>query len=276
MSTTEIANRILEAYKSGIPIAPVRTEVSGVTAAYAVQRATCDAWIRAGRKPAGSKIGLTSKAVQEQLGVHEPDYGALFSDMILKSGAHIEPHKVLQPRVEPEVAFVLKTDLIGEKLTAEQVIGATDYVVPAVEVCGSRIKGWDIRLEDTVADNASSGLVVLGAQRSKPVLKELADLAVQVRINGSVNAEGRGLSGKSRQCRSLARRRLDPTRQSPPRGRCCYERGLGQDVARRSRKQFRRGLRRVRIGIGSLRSASGQHWSSATLGSLSAAREQNR
>ncbi len=194
MSAAEIANRILEAYKSGVPIAPVRTEVSGLAAAYAVQRATFDAWLKAGRKPAGHKIGLTSNAVQEQLGVHEPDYGALFGDMILENGAHIGPRAVLQPRVEPEVAFVLKTDLAGENLTADQVIAATDYVVPAVEVCGSRIKGWDIRFEDTVADNASSGLVVLGIRKSKPALAELADLQVQVRVNGSVNAEGRGVA----------------------------------------------------------------------------------
>jgi 2-keto-4-pentenoate hydratase len=101
---------------------------------------------------------------------------------------------VLQPRVEPEVAFVLKTDLVGENLSADQVITATDYVVPAVEVCGSRIKAWDIRFEDTVADNASSGLVVLGGRKWKPASAELADIQVQVRLNGSVNAEGRGVA----------------------------------------------------------------------------------
>jgi 2-keto-4-pentenoate hydratase len=192
MSAAEIANRILKAYESGVPIAPVRTEISGLAAAYAVQRATFDAWVKAGRKPTGHKIGLTSKAVQEQLGVHEPDYGVLFSDMILENGAHIGPRAVLQPRVEPEVAFVLKTDLVGENLTGDQVVSATDYVVPAVEVCGSRIKGWDIRFEDTVADNASSGLVVLGSQRWQPVLAKLTDVEVLVRINGAVSAEGRG------------------------------------------------------------------------------------
>jgi 2-keto-4-pentenoate hydratase len=192
MSAAEIANRILEVYESGVPIAPVRTEVSGLAAAYAVQRATFDAWVKAGRKPAGHKIGLTSRAVQEQLGVHEPDYGVLFSDIILENGAHIDPRAVLQPRVEPEVAFVLKTDLVGENLTADQVVAATDYVVPAVEVCGSRIKGWDIRFEDTVADNASSGLVVLGSRKWKPDLAQLADLHVKVRLNGTINAEGRG------------------------------------------------------------------------------------
>jgi 2-keto-4-pentenoate hydratase len=148
--------------------------------------------VKAGRKPAGHKIGLTSKAVQEQLGVHEPDYGALFRDMIVENGAHIGQRAVLQPRVEPEVAFVLKADLVGENLTADQVVTATDYVVPAVEVCGSRTKGWDIHFEDTVADNASSGLVVLGSQRWQPVLAKLTDVEVLVRINGAVSAEGRG------------------------------------------------------------------------------------
>ena len=165
MTTAEIAKRILRAYETRIPIDPVRMDVSGLAAAYAVQRATYDVWVGAGRKPVGHKIGLTSKAVQEQLGVHEPDYGALFADMVLQSGAVIEPRAVLQPRIEPEVAFLLKADLAGENLTPDAVMAATDYVVPAVEICGSRIKGWDIRLEDTIADNASSGLVVLGSKK---------------------------------------------------------------------------------------------------------------
>jgi 2-keto-4-pentenoate hydratase len=192
MTDTEVANRILNAYETGIPIAPVRSEISGLAAAYAVQRATYNAWVKAGRKPAGHKIGLTSKAVQEQLGVHEPDYGVLFSDVILGNGARIGQRAVLQPRVEPEIAFVLKTDLIGESLTAEEVIGATNYVVPAVEVCGSRVKAWDIRFEDTVADNASSGLVILGDQKHKPFLAKLADVTVQMRLNGAISTEGRG------------------------------------------------------------------------------------
>ena len=192
MTTNEIANRILRAYETGEPIAPVRSEISGLAAAYAVQRATFDVWVKSGRKPAGHKIGLTSKAVQDQLGVKEPDYGTLFSDMILASGAQITPQAVLQPRIEPEVAFQLKADLAGVSVTAEDVIAATDYVVPAVEVCGSRIKGWDIRLEDTIADNASSGLVVLGTPKHRPAIAHLAEVAVQVRNGDTVCAEGKG------------------------------------------------------------------------------------
>ncbi len=192
MTATDIANRILRAYETGEPIAPVRTEISGLAAAYAVQRATYDTWIKAGRKPAGHKIGLTSKAVQDQLGVSEPDYGALFSDMIVTSGVQITPQAVLQPRIEPEVAFVLKADLAGTNVTAEDVIAATEYVVPAVEVCGSRIKNWDIKFEDTIADNASSGLVVLGTRKHNPVLADLADITVHVRNGDILCAEGKG------------------------------------------------------------------------------------
>jgi 2-keto-4-pentenoate hydratase len=188
----DIAKRILQAYKTGEPIAPVRGEVSGLAAAYTVQQATVDAWVKAGRGPAGHKIGLTSRAVQDQLGVKEPDYGMLFQDMILESGARIAPRAVMQPRIEPEVAFILKADLVGEQVTAEQVIAATDYVLPAVEVCGSRIKGWDIHFEDTIADNASSGLVVLGTKKHKPVLADLAEIVVQVRRADVICAEGKG------------------------------------------------------------------------------------
>ena len=192
MTTAEIANRILRAYETRVPIDPVRTDVKGLAAAYAVQRATYEVWVGAGRKPAGHKIGLTSKAVQEQLGVHDPDFGALFSDMVLQSGAVIEPRAVLQPRIEPEVAFLLKADLAGDDLTPDAVMAATDYVVPAVEICGSRIKGWDIRLEDTISDNASSGLVVLGSRKQKPKLADLAEIAVQVQLNEVTVADGRG------------------------------------------------------------------------------------
>jgi len=192
MITMEIANRILRAYETGEPIAPVRDEISGLAAAYAVQRATLDVWVKAGRKPAGHKIGLTSKAVQDQLGVREPDYGTLLGDMILESGAQIAPQAVLQPRIEPEVAFMLKADIEGSKVTADDVIAATDYVMAAVEVCGSRIRGWDIRFEDTIADNASSGLVVVGTKRHKPVHAQLAEVAVRVRKDDTVCAEGKG------------------------------------------------------------------------------------
>ena len=189
---SDIAGRILDAYRTGVPIEPVRKEISGVSAAYAVQRATVAAWRAQGRKEAGQKIGLTAKAVQQQLGVDEPDFGTLFADMILQDGATVARGAVLQPRIEAEIAFILKADLRGERITPEQVLAATDFVVPAIEICGSRIARWDIKIEDTIADNASSGLVVLSRTHHKPSLRGLAEATVQLRHNGAVAAEGQG------------------------------------------------------------------------------------
>jgi hypothetical protein len=113
--------------------------VNGVPAAYQVQQEAVAVWRQQGRRVAGAKIGLTAKAVQEQLGVGEPDFGMLFADMILKNGATVARGAVMQPRVEAEIAFVMKRDLAGSHITPEAVIAATDYVVPAIEICGSRI-----------------------------------------------------------------------------------------------------------------------------------------
>jgi len=189
---TETCERILEAYETGKPIAPVRDRIRGVPDAYAVQQASVDLWLKRGRTIAGRKIGLTSKAVQAQLGVDEPDFGVLFADMILDDGIEVACGKVLQPRIEGELAFVLKSDLKGERLSAEDVIKATEYVSPAIEICGSRIAGWDIRIADTISDNASAGLVVLGKTRVKPVLDELPRVSMAVRYGGATVAEGRG------------------------------------------------------------------------------------
>jgi 2-keto-4-pentenoate hydratase len=189
---TETCERILEAYTTGRPIAPVRDRIRSVADAYAVQQASVEVWLARGRAVVGHKIGLTSKAVQEQLGVDEPDFGILFADMILGDGAVVEAGRVLQPRVEGELAFVLKGDLRGEQLSADDVVQATDYVCPALEICGSRIAGWDIRITDTISDNASAGMVVLGERRIKPSLDQLADISMTMRHNGSIAAEGRG------------------------------------------------------------------------------------
>src|SRR6267154_5136496 len=189
---TETCERILEAYETGKPIAPVRDRIRGVSDAYAVQQASVEVWLKRGRTIAGQKIGLTSKAVQAQLGVDEPDFGVLFTDMILDDGIEVAYGKVLQPRIEGELAFVLKSDLKGERLSAEDVIKATEYVSPAIEICGSRIAGWDIRIADTISDNASAGLVVLGKTRVKPVLDDLPRVSMAVRYGGATVAEGRG------------------------------------------------------------------------------------
>lgn len=189
---TEIAQKLIDAYRTQTPVEPVRNEIKGVAEAYAVQQASIDIWTKRGRKIAGQKIGLTSKAVQDQLGVDEPDFGTLFADMILNDRATVPSGAVSQPRIEAEIAFVMKNDLSGAQITPEQVLAATDYVCPAIEICGSRIANWDIKIEDTIADNASSGLVVIGAKRTKPTLAGLASAEMSIRHNGALVGTGRG------------------------------------------------------------------------------------
>lgn len=158
------AERLAQANLTRKPCAPVRELIgeSDVDAAYAVQeRLTTDACAR-GRRLVGRKIGLTSRAVQQQLGVGQPDYGMLFADMDVPNGDEIATDEMIAPRCEAEIALILAHDLDNAHLTAADVISAIEWVVPAIEIVDSRIANWDIRIADTIADNASSGRFVLG------------------------------------------------------------------------------------------------------------------
>ena len=161
-----LADRLRRAGETGEATAPIRDDIAAgdVAAAYAIQQANTDHWLRAGRRLVGRKIGLTAKAVQKQLGVDEPDFGMLFADMALGDGEEVGLSRVMQPKVEAEVALVLAHDLTAPDCSVAEVISATAYALPAIEIVGSRIRNWDIRLVDTIADNASSGLFVLGAE----------------------------------------------------------------------------------------------------------------
>jgi 2-keto-4-pentenoate hydratase len=168
------AARIRQAY-AGQVIAPIREEVPSATLddAYAIQEANTRFWIEQGRKPIGAKIGLTAKSVQKQLGVDQPDFGVLFADMAVSDGDWVSSGRLLQPKVEAEVAFVLARSPNVEALTTAELIGCVDYALPAIEIVDSRVANWNIGIVDTVADNASSGLYVLG---TRPVFLDALDL----------------------------------------------------------------------------------------------------
>ncbi|MEV4097519.1 2-keto-4-pentenoate hydratase [Streptosporangium saharense] len=160
----EAADRLLDAARDGKPCPPVRQTLPGGTAevGYAVQEINTRRALHEGRRLVGRKIGLTSTVVQRQLGVDQPDFGMLFADMACLDGLPVPASRFLQPKAEAEIAFVLRSDLVGGPFTVADVIRAVDFVLPAIEIVDSRIAGWDISLVDTVADNASSGAFVLG------------------------------------------------------------------------------------------------------------------
>jgi 2-keto-4-pentenoate hydratase len=158
------AARLHEAAAARSPCTPVRELLGAdnVADAYAVQEINTRRALAGGRRLVGRKIGLTAKSVQRQLGVGEPDYGMLFADMAVAENAEVPEGALIQPRVEAEIAVCLGRDLDAEHLTMADVVGAVEYAVAAIEIVDSRVAGWDIKIADTIADNASSGLFVLG------------------------------------------------------------------------------------------------------------------
>lgn len=176
----EATQALLAAY-AGEPIAPLseRYPEMDLDDAYAIQLAQVDAWTAAGRTVGGHKVGLTSLAVQRQLKVDRPDFGHLMDDTFYLSEEEIASDVWLQPRIEPEIAFVMKTDLAGPGVTPAQAIRAVDFALASMEIVDSRIADWKIGITDTVADNASCGGVVLG---SHPMRIDAADL----RLTGAV------------------------------------------------------------------------------------------
>ncbi|MBV7315109.1 2-keto-4-pentenoate hydratase [Shewanella sp. NIFS-20-20] len=165
----QVAARLREAEATGIACDPIRDLISvgGIDAAYQVQQINRQFWGDQGRRSVGCKIGLTSQSVQQQLGVNQPDFGGLYADMAIADGDDIVINKVLQPKVEAEVALVLEHDLTMEQPTMTDLIRATAFVLPAIEIVGSRIANWNINILDTIADNASSGMYVLGNHPKK-------------------------------------------------------------------------------------------------------------
>ncbi|RJG55871.1 2-keto-4-pentenoate hydratase [Sphingobium terrigena] len=181
------------AYSDGtIPSLRHILEPTDADGAYAVQAINTRFWQNAGRRIIGRKVGLTAKAVQAQLGVDQPDFGVLFDDMRIADGGVLAASRLLQPKVEAEVAIVLGRGLDNPKATREAVVAATDHAVAAIEIVDSRIADWKISFADTVADNGSSGFFVLGREAHKLVGLDLYTCGMVLEVNGAIASLGAG------------------------------------------------------------------------------------
>jgi 2-oxopent-4-enoate/cis-2-oxohex-4-enoate hydratase len=206
MNIEAIAESLYQARLQAAPVDPLtaRYPALSIADAYAISETNLKRRTgQGGARLVGKKIGLTSRAVQKQLGVEEPDFGYLTSDMGLPRGGSLSRSKLILPKVEGEVAFVLKRDLAGPGVTMEQVAAATDCVMPAIEIIDSRVRDWQIRIQDTVADNASSSHFVLGEKR--PLAGgELPSARMSLKINGRELSTGTGAACLDHPCHAVA------------------------------------------------------------------------
>ncbi|MGT2509356.1 2-keto-4-pentenoate hydratase [Cupriavidus basilensis] len=198
MNATETIQRaaltLREARATRVPVSPVSMsqQLEGLGVAYQVAEVNTLTRLESGRRIVGKKIGLTSKAVQLQFGVDQPDFGVLFDDMEFLDGAEIPTARLIQPKLEAEVAFVVGRDLTTQSPTYGEFLNCLAYALPALEIVDSAIADWKISLFDTVADNASSGLYVLGDQPVPIGALALADLGMVMMRHGETVSVGAG------------------------------------------------------------------------------------
>ena len=187
------AQDLFEALRNGRTIAPLRDSINNdIPTAYAIQDKVAALRLADGERIVGKKIGLTSHAVQTQLGVDQPDYGVLFDTMDMTGKGPVPMELLMQPKVEGELAFLLGEDLRDPEVNMETLKSAIVAVQPAIEIVGSRVEKWDIKISDTIADNASGSQYILGPE-SKP-LAEVSTASIEMTLfkNGAIASEGNG------------------------------------------------------------------------------------
>ena len=187
-------DELYEALVARKVVAPLLEREPGITVvqAYGIQQRMVARRLEAGERVVGKKIGVTSKPIQDFLGVYEPDFGQLTSAMSRTQAQGVDLAALIQPKAEAELAFVLERDLVGPGVTVMDVIRATAYVTPCFEIVDSRIRDWKIKIQDTVADNASCGMFVLGDRAVDPRKIDLSTCGMVLEKNGEIIATGAG------------------------------------------------------------------------------------
>jgi len=191
---TQLGDELYEALVKRRTVKPLTGRLPGITIedAYHIQQRMVGRRLDNGEKVVGKKIGVTSKVVMDMLNVHQPDFGYLLDGMIYNDGEMVPFNRLIQPKAEGEIAFGLKRDLMGPGLTNADVLAATEFVMPCFEIVDSRIENWQIKIQDTVADNASCGVFVLGDQVVDPRRVDLTLCGMVLERNGEVVATGAG------------------------------------------------------------------------------------
>ncbi|MDF1481965.1 2-oxopent-4-enoate hydratase [Extensimonas sp. H3M7-6] len=191
---TQLGDELYEALVACQTVVPLTSRHPDITVdeAYQVQQRMIARRLEKGERVVGKKIGVTSQAVMNMLGVYQPDFGYMLDGMIVSDGETIPMSSLIQPKAEGEIAFVLKKDLMGPGVSNADVLAATDFVMPCFEIVDSRIRDWKIKIQDTVADNASCGVFVLGSAAVDPRKIDLITCGMVLEKNGEVIGTGAG------------------------------------------------------------------------------------
>ena len=202
----ELGDELYDAWRGNRMLDPLTERVPGISIddAYRIQLRTIARRVEAGERHVGKKIGLTAPVVQKMFGVDQPDFGHLLSGMSYSSGQTLSAARFIQPKAEGEIAFLLGRDLSGPGVTAAEVLAATDFVMPCFEIVDSRIRDWQIKVQDTVADNGSSAAFVIGDRAISPQAIDLSTVGLVLEKNGELVGTGAGAASLGHPANAVA------------------------------------------------------------------------